>query len=168
MFCAHLTVRVGHRPYLPPLLPQRPCWPRLPPATKPLPAGAAPGPVPPALPRASHTATARPPPPTQGSGRATPGPRLQPPGAGGEAAPPAGCGPGRAAPSCRRAWSGDGGRAAAPPAAPSRRWQRRSAWGRYPWRSPGRGRVERGAGTGRELRGSAAVARDRGGRSEGL
>lgn len=62
LFCAHLTIRVGHRPYLPPLLPQRPCWPRLPPATKPLPAGAAPGPVPPALPRASHTATARPPP----------------------------------------------------------------------------------------------------------
>lgn len=150
LFCAHLMIQVKHRPYLPPLLPQRP---RCPQPRSSYPGCAAPGPLLPAVPRGSHTAAARPPPPTQGSGRAAPGPRLQPPGAGEEAAPPAGCGPGRPlqSPGLQRGRGAGGGAAPRGPepamAAPER-------LGAVPRRSPGRGRVERGAGTGWGLRGA--------------
>lgn len=145
LFCAHLTIQVKHRPYLPPLLPQRPRCPQ--PRSR--------------CPEAQHRARCsqlcphRHCPPASRPLRARGG-RLR--GHVCSRRVPAGRrrhlpGAGRAAPSSRRACSGDGGRAVAPPpAAPSRRWQSRSAWGRYPWRSPGRGRVERGAGTGRGLR----------------
>lgn len=131
LFCAQLMIQVKHRPYLPPLLPQRP---RCPQPRSSYPGCAAPGPLLPAVPRGSHTAAARPPPALLRQLRAQGGrlrghvcsrrvparKRRHLPGAG------------RAAPSSRRACSGDGGRAVAPPpAAPSRRWQRRSAWGRY-------------------------------------
>lgn len=156
LFCAHLTIQVKHSP--------APSEAALPPATKPLPGGAAPGPLLPAVPTPPLPPRL---PPTQGSGRAAPGPRLQPPGAGGEAAPPAGCGPGRPLqpPGLQRGRGAGGGTA---PRGPEPAMAEPERLGAVPVEIPGEGKSGEGSGHRAGAPGGAAVARGRGGRSEEL